>query len=264
LRAAIEARKAVDARCTFAALAQRIKVQRSYFTNVLRSRGSFSQDQLFALCQALGSSAADADHLALLLEIDRCQLPERRKVLVARRDEERRGRLRTEAALQERRQLPPDATAEYYSDPYCPLAHVFFSIPPYASQPWRVAQELGVTPEHLDRLIKTLERVGVLAKGVGGDLTFLPGHVHLPKESWLHQVYTAASRHLAVAQCQKRAHEADYFFSSSFSCSEATRRRLHATWLAALQSMSDDIQSSDPEQVYHVNFDLFRVGRGEA
>ncbi len=56
---------------TMAKLAEKIPVQPSYLTNVVKERAHFNADQLHTLCELLGYTAEEIRYLTLLLEHER-------------------------------------------------------------------------------------------------------------------------------------------------------------------------------------------------
>ena len=68
----------------YSRLAQAIKIQKSYLSQILAGRCDLSTDQLYRLSKVMGLTQDQFDYLFLLLESERTQIPERKEILRSR------------------------------------------------------------------------------------------------------------------------------------------------------------------------------------
>jgi uncharacterized protein (TIGR02147 family) len=258
LRDLIEAKKRSDPQVTCGRLADRAGVQRTYLSRVLHGRGSLSGDQLYLIARELQVPEKEREYLQLLLETERCQVPERREKLLKRRDQARKEALRSEEFLGREGLVPSEsAFAEYYGNSLCPIVHMFLTIPAYLKEPRRIALDLGISHDALTAALNVLERCRVLQLEKQG-FRMLKPDLHLSARSHLSRTYATQFRLKAIEYQQRFGNEDDYFFTSSFSGNEKLRTEIKARFLELLRWISAQVEKGSPEKVYHINFDLFR------
>ena len=81
LRAVLEKRKKDTPGFTQTRLADQSGIKNTYLTNVLKGRGNFSSDQIFALAKNLKLGRLETQFLFVLRELDQTLMPERRLLL---------------------------------------------------------------------------------------------------------------------------------------------------------------------------------------
>ena len=124
-RRAIEERKRLDARVTFQAFADAIRIQKSYLSKVLKGSADFSPDQLFLACDFLALDREQRRYVSLLLELERSGLEVCRQKLQEEIDLLRKKFFDTREHLQKK---TVDVTAAglqaYYLDPLNQIVHI--------------------------------------------------------------------------------------------------------------------------------------------
>lgn len=259
LKSAIAAEKQIQRSVSYASLAEAIRVERSYLSHVIHGRANLSSDQLYLIAKQLRLTADDIDYLLLLLEIEKCQVEPRRKELCKRRDEVRRPKKRSEAHLETRPVVTEgDAFPEYYSDPDYSLVHMCLSINEFSQAPGAIAERLGIRPAKLSHIISTLERWGLIALHKGTYKIKVP-FLHLREDSPLAKIHADSFRLRGIAQRQRNADGADYFFTATFAATEAVRTEVKEEFLSFLKRVSKKIKDAPTKDVFHINFDLFRT-----
>lgn len=256
LREAVDERKESGS-LNFSRLADAISVQRSYLSNVLNGRGNLNSDQLFLLGEQLYLSRDQSDFLLLLLEIERCQIPARKALLEKQKEAIRKKHHRTEQALNRAKIVTPDeGFAEYYSNPVCPILHMALTIGRF--DPFQLKDTLNVSKEAVVHALGVLERLG-LVKFEKGRYHVTSQKLHLSENSSMARLYATTFRLKAIEYQQKRDNKADYFFTSSFSATPRIREEAQEKLVALIKWLSDEVEDCKPENIYHINFDLFRI-----
>ena len=247
-------------RLTFAALAKQAKINRSYLSQVIKGDAHLSSDQLELITSALGLAEDDRDYLLLLLDIERTQIKERRARLESKAHELRREKLKSQSFLKTNDvAAASSAEAAYYQDPYCSLTHMFLTIPTYATAPQLLAEKMGISEAHLARVLQILCSAGVIEKK--GDVYEIQNQLrHLEATNPLAQVHRTLMRLKGLDVLARQSSDRDYFLSTSFSANERVRESIRRRFLDFLKSVSEDVErTKDVEEVFHINFDLFKV-----
>ncbi|MGK5086566.1 TIGR02147 family protein [Bdellovibrionota bacterium FG-2] len=259
LKSALEIKKKKDSTLSFSKLADYAKIQRSYLSQVLNGAPHLSADQLYLIAKRLGLGSEEIDYLLLLLEIERCTVPERQAELALKRDQIRAKHLKTEKFIKhETVKVSAEHLTQYYCDPHIPIAHMFLTIPKFQKNPEALVEKLDVSQEQFTRILSVLEDCGLIRFTPQG-LEVLKPNLHLEKESPLARVNGTFFRLKAIDSLQRAKSEEDYFFTASFSATEALRTQIKERFLQFLKRQSKEIGDSPAEQVFQLNFDLFRI-----
>jgi uncharacterized protein (TIGR02147 family) len=258
LQKTLAERKKANPQHSYAWLADRMGVQRSYFSRVLKGDAALSPDQLYLACRTLHLGAGEQEYLLLLLEIDRTGLEERRKELTAERDRLQAKHRKAEAVLKKRATLAAneEKRTEYYLQPLCPLVHMHLTIPKYLHHPALLREKLGLSAAALAEVLDTLEGCGIL-RVEHGKYVLLESKLHV-SSSRLSRAYATQFRLKAIEAQQRMGNDDDYFFTSSFSADRATLEEIRKKFLQFLGQVSSRVEDADPQEVFHLNFDLFR------
>lgn len=258
LKKILAERRRANPQHSHAWLADRMGVQRSYFSRVLKGDAALSSDQLFLACRALHLSAPEQHYLLLLLEIDRTGVEERRRELVAERARLQAKHRKAEAYLKKRATISAneEKRTEYYLQPLCPLVHMHLTIPRYLQQPSLLREKLGLSAAALNHVLETLEGCGIL-RVENGKYVLLESKLHVTS-SRLSRAYATQFRLKAIEAQQKIGNDDDYFFTSSFSANRAVVEEIRKKFLQFLAGVSERVEAAESEEVFHLNFDLFQ------
>lgn len=259
LRSFISARRKADPIFSQSQLADRMGVQKSYLSRVLNGEAHLNADQLYLLAGEINLRDDEFDYLLLLLEIERCGLESRRQGLIRKRDEIRSAKMQSDQFL-ERTAAVPDIQAftEYYANPLIPIVHMYLTMPKFLSNPSLAQTELGITPLQLQAALSSLEKCGVLVLDKKR-YRLAKINLHLSPDSPLFKIYATQFRLMSIQHLQARSQDPDYFFTASFSTNEKTRREIKKRFLEFLRWMSQEVAKETPSNVYHLNFDLFKI-----
>lgn len=258
LRDLVESRKLAERQFSYAKLAQKIGVQRSYLSRVLNGDASLNADQLFLLSTELNILGEERKYLLLLLELDRCHVPARRLELAAECEKHKKEKLRTEAYMK-RESIAPSETAfvEYYGNALVPIVHMFLTIPAFLKDPEGLCDRLQISRKALGSALQTLERCDLLRLEKTG-YQLVEKDLFLSARSNLWKIYGTQFRLKSIEYHQKTEDEHDYFFTASFSANEELRQRLRQKLKDLLEWLSPLVEKSHSEEVFHLNLDLFK------
>ncbi len=259
LKEMIESKKKLDPSLTFSKLADEMSVQRSYLSQVLNNRGSFNLDQVYLISKQLGLDEDETEYLSLLLEIERSQVKERRGKLNDKRKQIKSLKMKSEKYL-DRKPLDIESGffARYYNDPYCSLVHMFLLIPKYNFSSERLLEKLEISKEKLTEILLILEKCRLI-KVQKKKILVIKENLHLSNDSYLSKTNATMFRLKAIEYQQKCVNKSDYFFTASFSSDERTREKIKDSYMDFLSKVSAFVKDAPSEDVYHLNFDLFKI-----
>lgn len=248
-----------DKKVSFSSLADKINIQRSYFSRALHGECHLSSDQLFLLGKAFGLGPEEMDYFLLILEIEKCQILARRDFLVAKLNRIRAKQLRSEVALETQAIVPDDIVfSEYFGNVYCPLVHVFLTIPKFHGNLESIRQYLNLTRQTFDGIVNILNKCKIIEIKKEGVLVKVE-RLHLSAGSVLSKLYATQFRLKAIEYQQQRNDQENYFFTFSFSVSPEDRLEIRAKFMEFLKWLSKRIEHTVPREVLHLNFDLFKI-----
>ena len=258
VRDLVERRKAVDRSASYARLALETGIQATYVSNVLAGRAHFGTDQLFLVGRWLRLSEDGQRFLTLLMERERCSVPERKVLLERELEALRRENQQTKNHLRARATEPTELeTAEYYLDPMVTIVHVCLRVPRYGKAPTLLCNDLGISAEHLVRVLGILEHLSYVERSPKGAWKVLRGGYHLPDSSPICIPHQAQLRVKSIEQMHRVAPAQRHHVSVTFSGDAATKRTVHAEFLAFLKRAESVVRNAPDVSVYQMNFDLF-------
>lgn len=265
----IDRKKRMDSRYSFASLAKRIGVQRSFFSAVLKGRAHFSMDQLYLLGMELEISDSEMEYILLLLEIARCQNEKRRKFLLQRRNKMRDENLNSDQALtaksgkisaKSRSSTKKPETRDlgsYHSNIQHSIVHMYLSIPEYLQNPFLLTRKLGINAKDLQCSLDLLEEAGIIESHSSG-YKMKPVHPFIDESSPQFRQYSSGFRVKALDALQK-FDPRDHFVTLCFTADEETRMEIRRKFLAFLKEISQFVEEAPSRGVFHMNFDLFKL-----
>lgn len=260
IKTAVEEKKQVLPSLTFAKIAEYAGMQKSYISQVLNGKGTLNSDQLFLIGKKLRLGPKEMGYLNLLLEFEKCQIPERKKQLeleIARLREEH---CNTSNYIEYDTidVIENEAFAQYYNDPYCSLIHIFLSLPEYSMSLTKITNRLQISNEKVADVVETLEKCGII-RLEKGSMRLVKSSLHLDGKSFLSRTQASMFRLKAIEHHQKSKNNEDYFYTASFSTSEVVRKEIKKRYLEFVSDISRLIKEEEADDVFHINFDLFKV-----
>ena len=234
-------------------------MQRSYLSNVLSGRGNFSDDQLYLVVHELNLPPKEQAYLQGLANLDRCQVPARKRELVDELEQKRNALVSSAVAIKTQKMLDDGGSrAEHYSDPMFPLVHMGFCIKKFQKNPPLLRDRLGLSVESFGKAIDILEKCGAIRLSDEG-FELLEEAVHLGPQSSLAKTHALSFRLLAMEKYRSQSDKGGYFFTASFTGNEVLRKRLKDRLLKVLEEWSKEIEEEACDDIYHIDIDLFRV-----
>jgi uncharacterized protein (TIGR02147 family) len=241
-------------------LAEKIRVQKTYVSRVLRKQAHFSSDQIYACAAALGFGQEETDYLILLMEYDRTALKDRKRFLLDRihdKQAEKRNIQDHVSATMHSTTIEQNYV-EYYLDPYMPVVYMHLLIPEYARDPQKIRTIIPVPPEQLKSILGTLERLKLVERGADQrSYRVTVNNLHLPKQSPLSFPAEQLTRMMAFEHMRKIPKDKRFYYSATFTADESTRAYLHDEFLQYLQRANARINPAPSEAAYHIAFELF-------
>ena len=240
-----------------ALLAERIAVQPSHLTNVIKERSHFSSDQIYAIAAALALSDEETVYLDLLMEWERAEVPARKAKLLKSVQQTRNEKLRVRNVL---KATPADLSAElsesYYLDPNVELLHVYLSTNDALNDTTELATLWGFSPNYVADLLLILEKARLIERRAQRWIV-KPIHQLLPATSPLCKPQQMLKRMRAMEVLQKLQADRIYSFSGTLTMSEDTRLSIQVRFVEFLKDIENLVLESPADGIYHLQFDLF-------
>lgn len=240
-----------------AKLAERIGVQPSHLTNVIKGRNHFSSDQIHALGTELGLSDEEISYLDLLMEWERAELRARKEKLRVSVQKIRDRKLRANIELNAE---PPKMSApeseRYYLDPNIELMHLYLGTKNAPVETEAIAKVWGLAPDYIAEILLFLQRAGLVQAGRNRWIVH-PTHQLLPSTSPLCKPNQMLKRMKCMEAVQNSPADKIYSFSGTLTMTEESRLHIQARFVEFLKEVEKVVVESEPESLYHLQFDLF-------
>lgn len=257
LKALINSRKSEG--YSFSKLATTIGVQKTYVSRVINNEACWSSDQAFAICNEFNFNEDEVDYFCLLIEEERCGLDIRSKHIKKLLKTLRRKHLRTEMSIQAQVVESKDQlSAEYFADPYHSLVHVYLTIPKYQKTLSILSTTVGISLDHLMKIIQRLEGLGVIKYDKKNDtVAVIQTSIHSPSGTPQIQAHQELFRAFALDRLHRCNEEQKNGFTVVFAGDKNLQESIWAEFLKFLEKTEKLAKSTSPENVYYLQFDLF-------
>jgi len=257
LTSELKRRKEIQPSFTQEKLAEQCGMRNTYLSNVLKGRGNFNSDQIYALAHHLKLNESETHYLFLLKEYDQCTVAARKNKLKTEIESSRSKMNRTEAHISAKvRKDEPLLLMKYYSDPLVKVVHLMLQIPRYASNVSKISGELNIQPRQLRETLDILTETEMI-RFKGNQVEVLQKNFHLPKESPMLLPHQLMMRSRSSQKLMETQPERRYSFSVTFSGTEKTRAHIHQQFLEFLKGVEKEVKDAPSENAYQINFDLF-------
>jgi uncharacterized protein (TIGR02147 family) len=254
----IKKRKKTGLGVTQAELAKACGMQNTYLTNVLKGRGHFNSDQIYALASNLKLSEEETNYLFLLKEYEQSASAERKEKLKRQLDAFKQQALKSEKYISAK--PPADEQAllmKYYGDPMNKIVHLLLQIPRYTENYSRAAIDLNIQKKYLQKILETLIELKMIEFKDDKTALVLKKNFHLPKESLMLLPHQLLMRQKAAQRLLEVPIDKRYSFSVTFSATEEVRRSIQQKFLEFLKDIEQLVKEAESENAYQINFDLF-------
>ena len=249
-------------RLTFSDLAQTIGVQKTYVSRVMAEQACWNADQAFQIGEFFKLSSDEATYYALLVEMERTGLGKRRAQLLEKVKHLRQIHLRSEKSVQQATQIAAptqsSTTAEYFSDPYHSIVHVYLSLPKFRKNMSRLAEELGLSLSYLKGILRRLESLNVLRYDSKNDVvTLTEARIHSPGGSPLVFGQQLLFRALAMDRMQRCPAARRNNFNVVFTADPSVQESIWGEFLEFLKKVEELANTSTAKEIFYLQFDLF-------
>lgn len=246
----------------YSRLAEALRVQRSYLSQVLADKARLSADQLYLAAKSLGASRLEVRYLLLLSELERAQVKDRVTELERELISLKAKALRTDRVLSAHQlQAEAEAANLYYSSWINGWVHMLCLIPQNARNPKLIGERLGLNPKRLEEALLLLKSLKLIEWEKDKPISVLKTMVHLPAHSPLAQSHAAQIRMKTAEQMTKRSDPDSLHFSATFCANSATRLKIKEAFLKFLENQSKLIERAPEEEVFQLSFDLYSIDR---
>lgn len=258
----MDEKKFLDKSFSFQSMASYIRVQKPYLSKVMNSRADLSSDQLYMCCKYLGMIEEEINYMLLLLEHERCSYPERRKDLSAQIEKIQNAKRDSKNVLinkiKTRDALDFDESIhiEYYLDPTIQIVHMFLTIPRFRKNIDTIAEELFLSKEHLNDILKKLVGMNIIEINEG-KIEVLIKSMHLPRESKVVSAHQQMMKQYALYRINRISVDHKKTFSVTFSSNETARKKIELEFNTFLGKVREISMEGDKQDCYQLNFDLF-------
>lgn len=243
-------------RLSTAKLASHIQVQPSHLTNVIKERNHFSSDQIAALGSVLGLEEDEIEYLDLLKEWERAEFKPRKNKLHKKVKEIRDQKLRTSKELKVAPLILSNNDLEkYYLDPNYELIHLYCGTTSASTNPETIGRLWSLPAEYIAQILNFLQTRGFIELRKNR-WQVKPIHQLLPTSSPLCQPQQLLKRIRVIEAIQKLPPKEIYAFSGAFTMTEDTKLYIQGLFVDFLKEVEVAVLKSEPEHIYHLQFDL--------
>lgn len=239
-------------------LAKSASIEPTYLSRILRGKGNLSADQLFLLLTNLNLRHSKIDYVLLLLELSRCNVEKRQKLLRARIEAIRREQNKLESSKSEIITSVSNEMEEYYENILPAIVHMASTIPSLIDDSDTLAQKLSISKFQLMNVLEKLKKLGFIAFKDGKTIA-TQKNVHLDKHSKIFRNYISMTRNYASHKQMLSSDAQDVFYVLTFAANEDTRASIRERFKKFYSEVFDEIQDAKEKEVYQMSFDLFRI-----
>jgi len=242
---------------TQSSLAEATGIRSTYLTNVLKGRGNFNSDQIYAIAKELKMNPSETQYFFLLKEYDQSVSKERKQDLLLQINKLRTEVLKTENYIQAKvRKDNSEFIMKYYSDPYIKVIHVLLQIPRFSKNYLKISEALNIQNSYLKSILEILVDLNIISINEKS-VEVIEKNFHLPKDSPMLLPHQILMRSKSTQRLQELATDQRYSFSVTFTGTEETRKIIHTKFLELLKEAEPVVKNTSGENVYQMNFDLF-------
>lgn len=252
IREIVEARSANKDGMSFTKLANVCRIQRSYLSQVMNLKNHFSNDQLYAICEALDLPKSQRDYLLLLSEHERCKNQERKDYLQRKIGKLKEAEAKNVSGMSEALR---DALDDYFCDPWAEIILNFFRIEHYARHPEEVREVLGITRRRWEVVMKTLRDSQFVVDGPDRILT--PKGFPVPEEnSPADRIRHIMARMRVAQQKLKQRYIDDFLYNLWYTTTRDSKKQLKIDQLHLLQRIYEESRKTKQEKIYQLTLDV--------
>jgi uncharacterized protein (TIGR02147 family) len=239
-----------------AKLAEKIRVQPSHITNVIKGRNHFSSDQIAEIGQQLYLESEEIIYLDLLMQWERSEHLPRKSRLLTEIQKTRSQKLRVNKQLKiDEAKLSSEDLEKYYLDPNYELLHLFLGVKNIPTEVNQIAKIWNLPIETVSEIIQFLKSRNLVEQKKNKWIV-KPIHQMLPTSSPLCRPQQNLKRLRAQELVYKISPEKLYTFSAALTMSEDSKLAIQGLFVEFLKKVEKEVLNSNPENIYHFHFDL--------
>lgn len=257
LKTLVENRKKIDSSVTYQRMAEHMRIQKAYLSQVIKGNRDLSQDQLYMAMDYLDLRDHERDFLKLSLEYERSGLMVRKRELKVYLKEMQKKYAKTSAHI-EVEEVDHEQTSvdEYYLDPFNLIIHICLGIKSFNQDPKEIAKTLMIPQSKVQDVFKKLEKLGII-KVEKGKIVIQKRNMHIPKESPLFQMWRQNLNQIAQTRINLVSNENKYNFQVVFSAEESVRKEIQEEFMKYLKKVQKLVKEAEAKEMYQMSFDLF-------
>jgi uncharacterized protein (TIGR02147 family) len=239
-----------------AKLAEAIRVQTAYVSQVFNGSAHFSLEQADEINRFLGHRRDESSYFLLLVQHARAGTPSLREHFMDQIVQLREARANPRRKGIKGGQLSSEDQVIYYSYWEFAAVHVLISLPQFGTQE-AIAQYLSIPPARVAEILDFLMAVG-LARREGNQYRVGATQIHLDRESPMVARYHGNWR-LRCMQMIDRSHRDNLHYSSVMTIAREDVERLKAMIREFIQTTKPVIRESKDEVAQCFLIDFFPV-----
>ncbi len=236
-------------------VSQKAGLHGSFVSSALKGHKHLSSDQVFALGEQLGFSYKELDYLLLLLNYERSvnQNLKAKYLDEIKAIQKENSKTTTHISTKPQESLDLDL-AEYYSDPFYKIIHVFLGIEQFRQDPNLLALQLGITHKQTQKYLKRLEDFEIIK--FSSPIEVLKKNYHLPKDFFICKPHQATMKLLSQQTLLSLEEKQKESVCVTFTGEEETFKKVHNEFLDFLKKAEKHVKYSVSKEVFQMNFDL--------
>ncbi|MGZ3772753.1 MAG: TIGR02147 family protein [Pseudobdellovibrionaceae bacterium] len=243
---------------TFEALAKACGIQKTYLSRVLKHKGNLTEDQLYSACVYLKFSKMEIKYVLTLWRWENSSHPDRREYYIKKIEDLRSQSLKTENKIKVNTvSSAKESLAEYYSDPFFPLIHMFLTLERFQKNPEALKEYLAIPKSKIHLYLDRLNDMNLI-EFKDKKWTVIQDTIHLPRTSHLIKTYRALMRLKALEKMDRSSEEDFYSFSVVFSSNAEVQKEIQNRFLSFLSDVQKIVKEEKESDVYQMNFDLLK------
>jgi len=254
--ALVEERRELDKMTSFQSVAEFARMPKSYLSKVIHGTADLNPDQLYLVSKYFDLSEEEQRYLEQLLDLARCGLEDRRKVLLKRIRAVQNERLDARHHIKANLAKTDNSLAnEYYLDPLVQIVHVCLAVPRLQADLKVLASALQIPPARVITAVSVLERLGIVERK-NHKYKILIDSLHIPTDSALYHSWLFQLRSLALQRQHYMRDKNNYDFSVVFSADEDVQQSIRSRFLEFVKVTQKECGSATDSHVFQMNFDL--------
>jgi uncharacterized protein (TIGR02147 family) len=235
-------------------LAQALRCNIAYISQVLNKNAQLGLEQAEELNSFLGHSTEESELFLLLVQHERAGSQKLAARLKGQIESRRAERLLLRNRVDIKQSLSPAHQIRYYSSWEYGAVHVSLAVPGL-DEPEAIARELGIPRRRVSEILEFLAQVG-LASPKNGRYVLGQARIFLKSDSpmvWKHHT----NWRLRAIQSFQEARSDRLHLSTVFSASGEDLKRMKALLLNCIEEVRGKIKDSKDEAVHCLNVDFF-------